>query len=80
MDVPHYADEAKEAIVKLYIDVSWRARDMARHLKGKPDGSYKWSNTDGNPDNAVPTEFYDHCPIEFPGVGQRHHVPARYNV
>lgn len=77
MDVPHYADDAKEAIVKLYIDVSWRARDMARHLESKPkpaQGNYKWSNTDDNPDNQVPKEFYDHCPIEFPGVGKKHHV------
>eukprot|EP01043_Picozoa_sp_COSAG02_P007475 COSAG02_NODE_224_length_28285_cov_39.533066_4_plen_511_part_00 len=77
MDVPHYADDVKEATVKLYIDVSWRARDMARHLHLKPkpaQGNYKWSNTDDNPDNQVPKEFYDHCPIEFPGVGQKHHV------
>jgi hypothetical protein len=77
MDVPHYADDAKEVTVKLYIDVSWRARDMVRHLNSKPkpaEGNYKWSNTDDNPDNQVPKEFYEHCPIEFPGVGKKHSV------
>ena len=81
MDIPHYEGDAKEAIVKLYIDVSWRARDMERHLRElqsrQPEGSApsnKWSNTDSNSDNMVPKAFYQHCPIEFPGVGQKHHV------
>lgn len=75
MDVPHYSDEEKVATVKLYIDVSWRARNMEQHLRDKPvEKPYKWSNTDGDDKNGVPREFYEHCPIEFPGVGKKHHV------
>ena len=78
-DISEYDLVKKEATVNVYIEISWRCRGLAHHEKvleqqeavrrGNRPKEIRWSNTDDDRTNDLPTQVLDFNPLEIVNKG-----------